>query len=295
MYDSSDLLDFSLAAPPAGASYPDAPNKDLLLLAVRNEIIGQAGLVAATTSILNALESDRTDIASEEALLVYLPADLSLVPVLMPRLVAANVPAGIICGVQDLVSRISHGRRAAKAYARCPAQLDFKGGVHIDVLTGTWRNTCRQTLMVLQTIEKYCAAIDTLTNLSVERIASLLKQAASGDSPCLKGDGSVDIPGLTERRSQRRYKVRWPAVARFNHVALDVDVTDISLGGIGMECDLVPSVGASGFVAFECGKQVHGCVAWTNKARFGFRFDAALPSGDILIQLARKDSRRQND
>lgn len=265
----------------------DARQAERLVHAVAGEISGMAGLVAAAASVVNALANAGASRTREASLLPHMPPEPVLYPKIVERLALAELPPGVFDTIQRFYSRLRHVRGITLAFASCDADLVFKGGVHIEVLAGAWCGLCEDTIDVMELLgdtSKTCHAASP--SVDVAGCGKKLARAASGGWPCVKPDGSIEVPGLAERRSQMRHPVSWPARMLLHGSMAAVRIENVSEGGFGMSCDTRPAVGEQ-IVVELMDRLLTGLITWSAGRRCGIKLTVPLPPGDAIISAAR--------
>lgn len=258
---------------------------DRLLNAIACEIAGLAGLISAATSVVNTMSALPPEIARAETLVPTLPPEPIVFPALVERLAISDIPTDLFNAIHHFYTRLAHAVRLARAFASYPADLPFRGGVHIEVLTGAWRDLAENAIELIEQLTESGALNDPQSYPSAIGVDAALARAADGGWPCVMEDGSVEVPGLSERRRHQRYPVSWPARLRHNGDIVTVIIDDVSAGGFAMSGP--DSLALSAPVVLEfMGRMLSAHVAWSTGTRFGIRLALPLRPGDPILQAA---------
>lgn len=278
--DEDDNIDFTLLE--AG---PTPPGRDAmrLLQSVISEIATLAGPIATASSLLNAAEAERRD-PDVGLLETILPPE----PVVYPAVIAqiAQSQPGLVDAVQHFHARLAFARKATLAgLASSTAGARPSSGLQTPVLADVWRELCLAAIDVID--EAGRGGLDLgRTGRNAPRLRTILSHAGAGQQPCIMADGSIEIPGIAEKRQQPRYAVAWQAWLSTGGEWMPVTLFDISRGGIGASCELGMVPGQE-LVLLLDDRQMPGRVAWAVGGRFAVQLDTLLADDDPLMRRAR--------
>ncbi len=84
-------------------------------------------------------------------------------------------------------------------------------------------------------------------------------------------------PTVSERRVHPRHNVDHAAelIIPSEDMALPCRVINISEGGAGIECDMIPQFGTKIVLVIKNGKRFEGVTAWYGHGELGLRFTSA--------------------
>ena len=98
----------------------------------------------------------------------------------------------------------------------------------------------------------------------------------------LLADSSVlgYAPVVAERRAHERRSVDQAAelIIPSEEMTLPCRVLNISEGGAGIECDVIPQAGTSVILVMRNGERFEGVTAWYGNGELGLRFTAVTGS-----------------
>ncbi len=278
----------SAAAPRPAHAADGSAGSERLLLAVASEIASMAGSIAASASVVNGLSSGRHPSVRQATLSPNLPMDAVVYQAVLPKLAVADLPPELFAQIQHFHVRLGHARKSALAFCEGSNEPPLKGGVHLDVLAAAWRDLSASTLEILALL----ARSTPLEGPSRWAVAALprcqekLASAASGGWPCIMTDGSVEVPGIAERRQHVRYPVSWSAGMLRGGDMLTIRIEDVSLGGLGVSSRANVSIDEPVIIDLM-GRMLSGHVSWSATHRFGVRLAVPLSEADPLFTAAR--------
>jgi hypothetical protein len=94
----------------------------------------------------------------------------------------------------------------------------------------------------------------------------------------LLADSSVlgYAPVVAERRTHERRSVNQAAelIIPSEEMTLPCRVINVSEGGAGIECDVIPQAGTSIILVMKTGQRFDGVTAWYGNGELGLRFTA---------------------
>jgi len=257
-----------------------------LAAALKADLVNTAVLVAAATSLANALEDGAALASAPQALTVFLPAPSSRLSAAVERLLAEDIDASACEALQAYAARLHLARRLSRAFVAGADAASAGRPVDADVLADAWRRTCAALGDAISALNALAASSGTCSDAS-ETVLALLDQAGSGGSPCVDPDGRVTIPGWAERRRDARYDLQRPAVASRDGTSTPVTIRDLSASGIGLEVPEGAKPGDRLTLRLPSGREISGTVAWAGGQRAGIKLDRRLPDDDPLFFAAR--------
>lgn len=283
---SQDKLTFPVErlAISARAELTPAESQRLLFL-VRNELQSQAYLVSAVGSLVNRLAAG-TD-KDAEVLLAYLPPEAHSTIALLDKLIGSSLPAAVLGDLQEVVSRLESARTMTRAFCREPRRQSVRGGVHVEVLAGAWRDLSECLGALLRTLSSQAVADSTTRAEQLTSVISMLAEVANGHWPCVRADACVEIPGWAERRREPRWAVDWQARVSAPGGLAPARILNVSQGGLCLATDVPLRHLETVSVEAGRGRRLPGQVMWSKGTRHGVRLFMSLAGSDPLIVAAR--------
>ena len=244
--------------------------------------------IAAVTSVINRLERDPADFSWQDILVAHLPISTSGSVALAGQLVCSDVNTDILVELQDVQSRLHTANALTLSFCRFPAEQRYKGGVHIEVLVGTWRDLCEATVAVISGLQS-SPSFDrqSFSSKHATTARDLLSSCANGGSPCVMEDGSLEIPGIAERRRHQRWLVEWPISILLGPTTEEALLVNISAGGFCIITTEPLRIGEVLRFLTHSGRELGGQVAWSKARYHGIKFSQPLDSADPLLRLAK--------
>ena len=237
-------------------------------------------LTLITVSALNALERDPDQFLTEH-ILEFVPKEPS--PVTDFILWHRTDPATY----QLLYAFSLQYTDVTMALRTCIAKQANKKCIATDelvIVTRAWRRFAGR---LVQVIERF-AEVDVAEHsrqIAWSRLSGLLAVTRDGGAPCEHGDGIV-LPSDVDRRRNGRKRLDLKAVAQRTTGWAKVIVTDISIGGLGLDFMQNPCRG--GIVAITLNSKMRtfaGTVVWCSGERAGVRFRQVLHELDPIFDL----------
>ena len=258
----------------------------LKLLLAEVTILGRH--ISSVTSIVNAMEADGATRHLHDALLTYRPADPIVSTALAAKLLDTNVAIDVLEQLQEFHARLTLTLTMTVAFCRNPRDMRHKGGVHIEVLAGAWRDLSRHAASLLEALRVAAGEGETPDALRDRSdIAIILSTCANGGSPCVKLDGSIEVPGMAERRKETRWPVDWGATVLLGPSDVEATVLNISHSGICLRLDEGEvTIGQTICMALAGGRRLVGTVVWCRRELYGFRLSVPLLDGDPIVLAA---------
>ena len=286
---SDDLMSFSAAPLHPGWDAVSAIRSEVRivkLLLAEVTVLGRH--ISAVTSIVNAMEADGATRHLHDALLTYRPADPIVSTALAAKLLDTNVAINVLERLQEFHARLTLALGMTVAFCRNPSNIRHNGGVHLEVLAGVWRDLSSHTSCLLASLRVAAGQCETPdASQDCSDIAVILSTCANGRSPCLTRDGSVEVPGMAERRKEARWSVAWCITVLLGPSDAEATVLNISRSGISLRMDEATAViGETICTKLPGGRRLVGTVAWCSGALYGFRLSVPLLDGDPIILAA---------
>ncbi len=281
--DDGESLDFSLIEPARPLAEPG--HAFTVLQGVASEMATLAGSIATVASLFNAAEISPA--ADRPHVLAILPPEPLVYPAVIPAL--AGLHPDLIGQIQHFHVRLAFARKATTASLQrssSDAATDF--GIPNDVLADIWRELCQAAADILDKARISGVAFDPQST-RLPRLLDILARATAGETPCIMTDGSLEIPGIAERRLQPRYAVAWQAWLQADGDWQPITLFDISRGGVGAEGAIKADSGQR--VSLVIGEHnLQGHIAWASAQRFAVQLDAPLAHDDKLLVAARSQN-----
>jgi hypothetical protein len=223
----------------------------------------------------------------QDILVAHLPISTGGSVALVGQLVCSDVPTDILVDLQDVQSRLHTANALTLSFCRFPAEQRYKGGVHIEVLVGAWRDLCEATVAVIGALPSLSSnGGQLLSTKHINNTRNLLSSCANGGSPCVTEDGSLEIPGIAERRRDPRWLVEWPIALLLGPTNEPALLINISAGGC---CIITTEQLRNGEILrflTDSGRELCGKVAWSQARYHGIKFSQSLDIADPLLRLA---------
>ena len=253
----------------------------VLLSSILSEFYCSAKLAATFASIVSAKTNGRplVIIGQRNA---FIP-DL---PLLFPAAAAGLAPV-VACStllntLQDYYSFLSFARSLSDTPA---LDLPDQASTHAELhqLQNVWLKVCALANLVVHHVYDVERLEDPARKVMLMSIQQLIVAAKNGNSPCVRSNGTVFIPGWLEERREVRHPRGWRVWIVYDGRREAATLQDISTGGMGLAfCDPQP-VGSQISVAFPDGRCLTGIVTWAKDQRIGARFLQPLLKSDPLI------------
>lgn len=281
--DDGESLDFSHLGPATKFADPDRASP--ALHGVASEVATLAGSIATVASLFNAAEISPA--ADHQHVLAIMPPEPVVYPAVVPEL--ASLQPELIGQIQHFHVRLAFARRATAAKLQAdPATTGSSYGIPTEVLADIWRELCQAAIDILDNAVARGVELDQQAT-RLPRLCNILARAAAGETPCIMADGTLEIPGIAERRQQPRYAVSWQGWLQAGGDWRPITLFDISRGGIGAEGDIGVEVDQR--VSLVVGDHnLQGKIAWASAARFAVQLDAPLAHDDKLLAAARSQN-----
>ena len=290
----SGLLDIGLAASQLEIRTQPremSPACRRLLQPVATEFRAIAQMLLVTASIVNSIKDGRFE-GNSSALKVFLPAKPKFFPKVEIEFAATEPLSHLGYLIQIFYLRLQTARLITKSFSRDSEDIAVKGHVHFDTIVDTWTDLCADALVILSVISTVATqGVTGSSEFSQDPLKRLLALTERGRAPCVRADGSIEVPSVAERRKHKRYPVAWPASLESDGVFQSLTIGDLSTGGITMlgACDLKPSTQVR--IELASGRILVGRIVWYDAGRAGLAFNSPLAIDDPLIAAAIAESK----
>lgn len=286
-----DVREFTAERPRRSGLSTTVLRERRLATLLLSELQSLALLLCAATSVVNRLEENISGV-SQDALVAYLPPEPCTSIELAGRLVETNLDTHILSDLQEFHARLATARSMTLRFDKYPAELRHKGGVHIEALAGIWRDLCEQMTELMRALQSVTPNDQSSSySLHWTRTLRLLSVCANGGSPCVMPDGSVEVPGLVERRRQKRWMVDWPVMLALGPMDVEATIVNISVGGFCLRTSETLRCSEWIYVELQVDRRLSGQVAWSKGQTYGIQFATPLAAEDPIIIAAQSSDR----
>ena len=286
--NGDELLEFPVASPAwTGRAMQPAVDTARVLAIALAEIETLGRLIGATTSVVIAMESNDAN-PYRKALLAYLPPAPELTIGLAAKLVETTFDVAILECLNEFHSRLNLARSMTVSFCRSSGDRRQNGGIHIEVLSGAWRELSAKTAWLIEVLRCSDAMGVSLTSRRKgSDVLSILAACANGQSPCVMKDGSIEVPGLAERRQEIRWTVDWSAKILLGPSEAEACIRDISCGGACLRTSELLRVGEGICIQASFGRILAGVIVWKSGDDYGIRFVVRLAADDLIVLAAK--------
>ena len=285
VFRDPDAWGVSAASPSRSALTTTALRERRLVTLLLSELQSLALPIGAATSVVNRLEENISGI-SQDALVAYLPPEPCTSTELAGSLVETNFDTHILSDLQDFHARLATARSMTLRFDKYPAELRHKGGVHIEVLAGIWRDLCEQMTELICALQSVTPNDKSSHSLQRAGTLKLLSACANGGTPCVMSDGSIEVPGLAERRRQQRWMVDWPVTLALGTMDVEATIVNISLGGFCLRTSETLQCSEGICVELQVDRRLSGQVVWSKGQTYGIQLATPLTAEDPIIIAA---------
>jgi hypothetical protein len=253
-----------------------------LLDALIAEFLGSAKLAAVVTSMVTARRAGRKlqYIGSIEA---YAPADPLIFPAVGAGLSGPIPYPALFHSLHEYYMR----QAFVSALSRLPPDAwncgDKPSIAEWTELEDAWCCVCSTATIVMHHIPEVRSMDDPAAQYRLASLHRLVNAAKMSESPCVRSDGTVFVPGWLDRRRQERRTVGCKVWLETGGVRERATLHDISMGGMGLAfCKTFP-VGTEVAAQLPNGRRLVGNVAWSHEDRMGATFARPLSPTDPLL------------
>ena len=163
-------------------------------------------------------------------------------------------------------------------------------GSFVDSCYDVWRRVCDLANLVahqLYDVESVKGPDQAHPLLSIHE---LIKAAQRGQTPCIRNDGLVAIPGWLDQRRDERKQLYWKVWMTADGHRERATLQDISTSGMGLvDCPAL-MIGAQVTVQLPDQRCLTGVVSWSQPNRVGARFVNPLSVNDPLLSAQQPSS-----
>lgn len=252
--------------------------REKLMSALLGEVESLSVLVITSASLANALAEPIGDRIPHSAFITYMPGDPILYTTAAAELIRANIAPEIMATQQMLHARLTLAKRLSTAYAADPGQ------VQRDAFADAWQRTCGAAIAAAQALRQ--ALVETTAGRiqpRAGRISDQLKAAQRGEHPSVLSDGSIIIPGWSERRRMKRQVLELDCLIQIDGRTANGRIYDLSTGGLGFSGLTDLKRGEPVTIELPNGRWLTGKVSWCSGDRAGMKFDVSLAHDDPLL------------
>ncbi len=275
--------------PTLPSGFLTARHEERVLGLLLDAIDTQGLLISATASIANRLDEPSSQDFMQASLLAYLPGEPGLSGELSRQLIGSALALDCLEKTQEFHSRLATARCMTLAFCRDPSPGRARGGVHIEVLSGVWRDLAEHTIVVIRALQ---SATYDLRPWSSFRSVGLLSACANGKSPCVMDDGTIEIRGWVERRRHARWTVAWSVKLLTGPQATIAQIVNISLSGFALVTTEPLQVSEHICVALPNGERLSGTIQWVRVDHYGIKFVTPMRFTDPIAAAARSEGDR---
>lgn len=139
------------------------------------------------------------------------------------------------------------------------------------------------SIAALHSLDAICAAAGSnhFARNSV-LLRGLLHDVSEGRAPLVDRTGRLQVPDLPQRRPPVRKRLRLPGVVECKGKEIKAVVTDISAGGLAVDCS--GPLAARSTIVVEIGERcMSGRVVWQSGNSAGIKLDKPLKENDPLL------------
>ena len=290
--DVTPLPHPSSGRPNLPGGFLTARQEESLLVLLLRAVDTEGLLISATTSVANRLAEPTERYMPQDALLAYLPGKAAHIAEIGRALTGSTVSHACIADLQEFCSRIAAVRSATQFYGRSAPGLRQKSTVHIEVLSGAWRDLCEHAVTLVRSLHLELPEASRPAPSSLRSIP-LLVACANGKAPCVMEDGSVEIAGWVERRRDPRWIVAWPATVFVGPYSASAQLTNISRSGFALTTSEILQTSDQICVALKTGDRLSGIIRWARSGTYGIELAAPLDSTHHIIRAAKNDCDRK--
>ncbi len=260
-------------------AHEDGDRQRELFEAATSEAENFGVLSAVVCCTLNDLR-DRGASTLPNFILGFLPSD----PILLQNL--RKLSGGVISADLEMHLIYLNGQiYVAKALLR--ESVEEKKGFlthnDVDQISHAWRGVCDHILLAIAYLDALFPD-GRVTAQQIDRIKlehSLLDAREGGTELSLNRD--FNFPTWAQKRRHRRVMLNDIGSALIDGRVHTVLITDISVGGLGLDFTEGVRKGDAITVTLSTGRSFQGRISWSAGTRSGLQFDEALPHNDILF------------
>ena len=178
------------------------------------------------------------------------------------------------------------------AFARVLTQMpeaDWQPGADVKMenwrqLSDVWRRTCALASIAIHYWYDTISTLDVDVKSRLNAAHLLIMSAKNGETPCVRSDGLVFVPGYMDERRQERRMVGCKILLEAAGFCGSATLQDISIGGMGLAFCPAFAVGAQVSAQLNTGRRLVGIVTWSRGNRAGAKFLQPLHPSDPLLK-----------
>lgn len=259
--------------------------QETLLKSVVNEFYCSAKLAVVFTSIVNA-RCDGTQLQNINRPSAFMPGE----PVIFNAVAAGLTPSFdhpiLVDVLQDYYSRLSFARSFSDLTSLAAEAEGNRYAADYLQISDVWRRICDLANRVAHQLYDVEDVRGSDKDSALKSIHTLIKLAQSGQSPCVRDDGLVSIPGWLDQRREERRSLGWKIWVNSGSARERATLQDISTGGMGLSnCRACP-VGTQISVQLPDHRCLTGIVTWSQVDRMGARFLTPISLNDPVLAAA---------
>ena len=266
----------------------------VLLSSILSEFYSSAKLAATFASIVSAKTDGRPLIIIGQRN-AFIPALPLIFPAAATGLAPVVACSTLLDALQSYYSFLSFARTLSDTLA-LELPNNASTDAELDQLQNVWLKACSLANLVVHHVYDVERLEDPARKGMLMSIQQLIVAAKNGQSPCVRSNGTVFIPGWLEERREVRQPRGWRVWIVFEGQRESATLQDISTGGMGLAYCGPRPIGSQISVAFPDGRCLTGIVTWSKDQRIGARFLQPLQKTDPLITAgdANGEISRQN-
>jgi hypothetical protein len=270
-----------------------APNTGHPGVSLAIEFLGLALRTAVTTSMITARKQGGK-------LKLIGPVDdyLPGTPIEFERLSATNkgifFTPELSCQVVELYAAIDVARRASPACTEHWLCDISETNIDWGSLNALWQPLNHRVGLTLRVMNKFDLLFGTDHASRSLEIQHVVECAGLGETPCIRSDGIVLIPGWLDLRTEARIPVGASVWLTTQNWRQRVTLKDLSVAGAGLASCPSLTLGADVTIELPSGNPLHGSVMWSIGGNIGVRFRSRLPETSSVYQSIRTLSRRSH-
>lgn len=266
----------------ASKTMRESEKKTLLDLVVAEFSTAALFSIVATCIVAARLDGRAVRLAGPAE--IYLPS----APTVLPNAITALSKMGMATSI--LQSILAFHTRATFA-ARLSTPVFSRWNENAESGTGdlagehaVWNTVCGAALLVVHFLYAENGFPDDTQERSMQLIRDSIRAIGNGQTPFVRSDSTVFIPGWFDYRREVRRTFGWRVeVHHQNHRMLGV-LENLSRTGMGLSTQSVMIVGRPVCAILQDGRQLEGTIVWVNGLRCGATLLRTLDSHDPLIR-----------
>ena len=214
---------------------------------------------------------------------IYLPSAPTAFPHAMPALAKMGVPTAILQSILAFHTRATFAARLSTPMLSRLNEQTEDGAIDLASEHAVWQSVCGAALLVIHFLYAENGFPDDTHQDNMQLIRDSIKAIGNGETPFVRSDSTVFIPGWFDYRREIRRLFGWRVeVHHQNHRMLGV-LDNLSRTGMGLSTQSPMIVGRPVYVILQDGRQLEGTVVWVNGLRCGATLLRTLDGHDPLI------------